>query len=194
MKKPFLSFKKTDIDFIMRSFVYALLILALLNAFQPYMADSKAEMTNAQVESLTRQTKSITAEEVTTYLETSGRPTMVVIYASWCGYCKKVMPGIYSLWKDRKINGDQMLLISRDSSAFSLSKYILSSGFGSMMGSPVILKTSKTSLSLALRPFGSSFDGGIPYIGFFAPGGQMSSEIMGYAPTNEIEEALVYLK
>jgi len=190
MKKPFIKPKKTDIDFVMRTFVYALLILAIMHAFRPYMSDSEA-YTREQVEDLARQTKGMTADDVGTYLSTSQRPTMLVIYASWCGYCKKIMPGIYSLWSDRKINGDQMLLLSRDTSVLPLSKYLLETGFDKMVGSPIVVKGgSKSSLPAVLQKYGSSFDGGIPYIGFFAPGGTMTHELVGYASSGEIAEAV----
>lgn len=194
MKKPFLSFKKTDIDFLMRTLIYALLFLAIIHAFRPYLSDSEAQLTPQNVEELARQTKSMAPEDVASYLQTSARPTMLVVYASWCAYCKKMMPQIYSLWQDRKINGDQMLVVSRDSSVYSLSKYLLSSDLNKMLGTPIILKNGAASLTAALRPLGSGFDGGIPYIGFFDAGGKLEDEIMGYTSKSDVEASLRYLQ
>jgi len=194
MKKPFLSFKKTDIDFLMRTIVYALILVAILHAFKPYLSDSKAGLTSENVEELARQTKSMTPEDVASYLQNSQRPTMLVVYASWCGYCKKLMPHIYSLWQDRKINGDQMLVVSRDSSLISLSKYLLTSDMTRMLGNPIVMKAGSTSFGAALHPLGSGYDGGIHYIGIFAPGGRLKYEIMGYTSIRELENALEHLK
>jgi thiol:disulfide interchange protein len=187
-------FKKTDIDFLMRTLVYSLMILALLHAFKPYFGESKAEPSYAEVEAFSQQVKLISPDEVSSYLNESARPTMLVVYASWCGYCRKVMPSIYNLWSQGKINGDQMLLVSIDKTIMDLSKYLLMNDMNSMLSTPIVLKNNGSGLSAALEMHGSGYDGGIPYIGFFAPGGKLITEIPGYIPENQLEFELNNLK
>lgn len=188
-------FKPSDIEFLMRAVVFSLMVMALLHAFTPYISDSKAAVSRAEVEDLARQTRLMTPEEVITYLQQSTRPTMVVVYASWCRYCKELMPHIQELWSEGKIPGDQMLLISLDEHLDKLSTYLLENRFKEMLGVPIVINSpDKSDLAKALKPLGSSFTGGIPYIGFFGANAKVLEEIHGAVGKSELEAALVHLK
>jgi len=195
MKKQRVELTTKDIDFLMRTLVYSLMILALLHAFKPYYGDTAAAPTSKEIAELSRKTTLIAPREVGDHLITSTRPTMLVLYASWCGYCKEVMPHIYELWKEGKINGDQMMVLSLDTQTNLLSDYLLTNNFNSMLGVPLMMKTGTgKTLRAVLRPTGSSHEGGIPYIGFFAPGGKLLQELPGVVQKHEIEAMLVLLK
>lgn len=194
MKTKFDFFQPSDIEFLMRALVISLLIMALLHSFKPYLGDSVAA-DRAAVEDLARQSRFMTPGEVTGYLKQSARPTMLVVYASWCQYCKMVMPSLRDLWSEGTLPGDQMLVVSLDTQLNPLAEYLLANRLDPMIGVPVILKANETSaLRKALRPLGSSFTGGIPYIGFFDKGGQLLDEVHGAVDKNELERALVKLK
>ncbi len=195
MKNTFKFFKPTDIEFLMRVIVFSLMLLALLHAFKPYLTDSTAAVSRAEMEDLARQANVMTPEEVVSYLKQSTRPTMLVVYASWCQYCKRLMPSVYELWSEGKIPGDQMLVVSLDENVTDLATYILENHFNKMLGVPITIKMdNKSALRTALKPLRASFSGGIPYIGFFGKGGRVLDEIRGAVEKNEIEAALVNLK
>ena len=179
----------------MRVVVFSLMVMALLHAFTPYLSDSKAAVSRVEIEDLARQTQMMTPDEVVLQLKQASRPTMLVVYASWCHYCRQLMPSIYQLWNEKKIAGDQMLLVSLDEQFNELATYLLENRFNRMLGVPIMIKAdNKSALRIALNPLGASFSGGIPYIGFFGKGGQMIDEIHGAVEKNDIEDALVNLK
>lgn len=179
-----------DIEFLVRTFVFSLMVLAFLHAFSPYISDSKAA-TRAEVEELARQTRLITPEEVVLHLRQAQRPTMLVVYASWCQYCKRLMPSVAELWAAGKMPGDQMLLISLDQQFYPLAEYLLNNHFQRMLGTPVIVQQAhKAALGEALQPLGAHFTGGIPYIAFFDASGHLREEIHGLVDKSTLENAL----
>jgi thiol-disulfide isomerase/thioredoxin len=187
-------FKPSDIEFTMYTFVFSLMTLALLFTFSPYFSNSKAA-TPAEIESLARQTKIVSADEVAAQLAPSVRPKMLVVYASWCSYCKRLMPGVHALWKEKKIPNDQLITVSLDEQLYPLAEYLLNNNFQKMIAVPVALRLDRQyTLSSALQPLGSTYKGSIPYIGFFGRDGKMKAEIHGAVRKRDIERALVNLQ
>lgn len=185
-------FKPSDIEFLMRTFVFALLLLAILHAFKPYWSDSKAEP--GKVEALVMQTGTMTADAITRRIAASEKPTMVVIFASWCGYCRTVMPVVHGLWKEGKLNAYQPFFISVDTGAYPLATYLLENGLDDMIPLPVIYdKQRGGNLPANMHAMGAGYQGGIPYIAFFGPRGALLDDINGAVERDEIEEMLTRL-
>lgn len=189
-----LKLKPNDVDFLMRTIVFALMLLAIMHAFKPYYTESDAA-TRQDVEQLVTQSRLIRPAQIRDYLANAQQPTMLVIYASWCPYCKQTLPAIYNLWRAGKIDSKQLLMVSVDSQATQLAAYLLDEGYTKMVGTPVMLKqNSKDEMSAILQGLGSRYAGGIPYIGFYGPDGQMRDELMGQSSAEEIESTLGALK
>ncbi len=189
-------FKPNDGEFLMRTLVFSLMVLALLHAFKPYFSDSGATTpSRAEVEALAGKATLITADDVVARIRESDKPTMLVLYASWCPYCRAMMPDIQALWEEKKFDGAHVLMVSVDKSATELAEYLLAHGYSQMVGAPVILKSNRDRLlSDALKPLYATYEGGIPYIGFFAADGSMIDQINGQVPKRDLEAALVNLK
>ena len=189
-------FKSKDIEFLMRTIVFSLLALALLHSFAPYFSDSVAgEPTRAEIENLAEKTTLITPDGVSRRLSSAKRPTMLVVYASWCSYCRGMMPVVHALWQEGKIDASQLMLLSVDKEVTTLSKYLLTSHLADMIAAPIMLKSDPDALlSDALRQNYSGFKGSIPYIGIFDADGIMIDEVMGDAPKRQVEQLIQQLK
>lgn len=190
MKQNPFSLKPSDVDFLMRTAVFALMVLALLHAFQPYLSDSEAANPR-QIATTARGMKSITATDIAKQIAESRKPTMLVVYASWCSYCKQLMPSIHEIWKENKLGAFQLLFISVDEQNYQLASYIMGNDFTTMIGTPPLVYSKDDALKIAdvLSPLGATYKGGIPYIGFFAPGGKIIGELQGLVDKDEIEDA-----
>ena len=178
----------------MRAVVCALLVMALLHAFKPYYSDAPAADQTA-IDALALKATTLSAQEVVQKITNSKQPTMLVVYASWCSYCRKAMPHIYELWQEKKLDHAQLLLVSVDSNLGTLAEYLLASGLDGMIAAPLVLEQNNSMLlSSVLQPMGARYSGGIPYIGFFTADGTYVSDILGAGSKERIADALVELR
>lgn len=180
-------------DFLMRTIVFALLFLALLHAFKPYLSDSAAANPR-EIASLARQVPMETAQGVAHRITSSQQPTVVVFYASWCTYCRQLMPALRSLWEEKKLEGYNLIFVSLDSERYPLASYLMENNLTGMIASPILYqKQDGIKLPDVMGPLGSQYKGGIPYIGFFKPGGVIADEINGLVDKEEILDSLAKL-
>lgn len=188
-------FKPGDTQFMFRAIIISLLVMAILHAYTPYITDTKAAVSREQVEAYAAQAKFIEPEAVSGFLKQSEKPSMVFIYASWCTYCRSMMPIIHELWQRGDIDGSRLLLLSLDTSATDLSNYLLENRYAEMAGVPLMVRArQKDALKATLAGFGSGFTGGIPYTGIFAPGGMLRREVQGAVSKDSVIDQLQYLK
>lgn len=90
--------------------------------------------------------------------QAKGKRAAVVIYASWCPYCRKVMPQIA---KTAKAHPGQVIAISVDKDADTLKRY-LDKNFGQIAFLPIVWDQSDI-LAKGLSRFGIKPGRGIPF-------------------------------
>lgn len=183
--------KKRDGGFLLRTIIYALLILGIINAFTPYMGKATRTPDKSEVTQLAADIGFTTSADVGAWLKASKKPAVLMVYASWCNYCKLTMPHMLNLWREKAFEGKQLLFVSVDTSPTALANYVLGHELESMIGKPVIVRASEApSLPEVLAPLGSAYGGGVPYIGFYAPGGKLVTELHGLSYKSSIKKAL----
>ncbi len=109
------------------------------------------------------------------------KPVMLVIYTSWCPYCKKLLPGVINIARNHSDKVD-VVAISIDDSPADLKNF-----FGNLKPEPpfVTYNQSNPIQQRALHGFlqnhGLQFSGGIPYMAFFR-NGEAVDEQRGMVP------------
>jgi thiol-disulfide isomerase/thioredoxin len=168
-----------DVSFVLKAVVYALLILAVLHAFKPVLApDPRAD----EVKDFAYQITSMHAGDVIEKLQhVDGKPSMLVVYASWCGYCRRMMPDIVALMREQQFNHIHPVFLSVDKHFSELSSYLVHNDYHKLV-TPYIIGDDETKhLATLLQSAGSGFDGNIPYLGIFDEHGRLVAEIEGVA-------------
>lgn len=180
-----------DIRFVIYAFVAGLLFLAALhvvNRVNP-IPNPRAAEAEAFAATLTL----LTGAEVADRLK--AKPSMLVIYASWCAACRQQMPDIVGALTEGGLGVDPVF-VSVDTNPLQLSYYLVRSDFHPTV-TPYVLKSGESAaLKAALARIGSHYDGSIPYVAFWARGGKIAEEISGFATKQALagaaKKALAY--
>lgn len=178
---------KKDVVFVFRALVYALLLLALIHTFAPKGPSAQFEVNALEVEALSTKANIISAESIEPLIKQAKTPTVVMVYASWCGYCKKIMPSIIEQQQTKRSQPVTFVFISVDRKLSDLSEYIIGHGYQKNI---TPLYVAKDNPEPALQAMGATFTGAIPYIGFFDNTGTLQKEYSGMASVSEIKEAI----
>lgn len=117
-------------------------------------------------------------------IQANQKPLLLLIYASWCPYCKKQMEALRTLQAKR--SDVDILAISIDEKPQALDQYLASQ--------PPLpfehpLYVDKKSIRQLIASYGGTFGGGIPYMGIFVDG-KMEASIGGYTSLEELESIL----
>lgn len=173
MKQP----TSRDFQFLFNAIVYGLLALAILQAYGPYFfPDPKAE----DIKAFNRKIIPIHPAEIPPLLQrTDGKPTMLVIYASWCTWCRKTMPEIVALVRKHRLDYLSPLFISVDERSDQLASYLVHQDYAGGFTPYRVQSALADGLPHALQRMGSQFEGGIPYIAFFDAQGKPVAEFLG---------------
>ncbi|MDE3059532.1 MAG: redoxin family protein [Pseudomonadota bacterium] len=185
-------FKKhsRDIRFLFNAAALALIVMAVLQAIQPYLAGPDPQA--AQIEAFTYKIVPIPAQAVPPLLhKPDGRPVMLVVYASWCPYCRVMMPDIAHLMAEGEMDGVETVFLSRDQEIRPLAAYLIHQHYDALF-TPYILSTGP--LPQLLQSMGSHFSGKIPYLAFFDGRGKLVAEFLGQADEPALRAALERVK
>ena len=162
--------QKKDIWFIINAFAVALIVLAVMHTIKPYL--EPPDPLKPQIMDYAASLKMIDAEAVPAVLASkNGKPTMVVVYASWCGYCRVKMPEIVAMMREGKLAHVNMLFLSRDKSLMELSKYLVHAGFYKDIDTYIVQNTEVSTLAGALAQRGSAFQGTVPFMEMYDANG-----------------------
>ncbi len=124
--------------------------------------------------------KNISAEEINSKIEgATGKPTIMVIHASWCGYCKKLLRNIATLKKEGSVDNAEILLISVDEDKMKLSKYLLQYNYDKVFTPYVMDSTEETKLKSMIINKGGAYSKSIPYSVIFNKNGKLAEEVRG---------------
>jgi thiol-disulfide isomerase/thioredoxin len=203
MKKP----NKKDASFILKAIIASLVIMAILHALpssqtqdhtvsQPQLV-SDAEVPvieHAQIvspETVTERLNSIRASDVLPLLkDANGRPTMLFVYASWCGYCKRLMPNVVSKLRSNQLEHMNVVFLSVDTKLTALAQYLASAGYADAFTPYVVKRNPANKLRDALQSTGSNYAGQIPYLAFYDTQGKLVSEIQGIPRAGDLIAAI----
>ncbi len=173
---------RKELHFILNAFVIALVVLAVMHTVKPYL-DPKV----AEIAVLERQFVVMDADRVVDKLQSlSGKPTMLVVYASWCGYCRQMLPDIIALMRVGALDDFNSVFLSRDWEPKKLAAYLIHSEYERLVTPYLLAPKNDDALKLALARTGSQYSGGIPYVGYFDASGGLLGEFHGVAGKEEL--------
>ncbi len=168
--------QKRDIWFVINAFTVGLVVLAVMHTIKPYL--EPPDPLKPQIMDYAATVKMVDADAAPALLKsTNGKPTLLVVYASWCGYCRMKMPDIISLMREGKLAHVNVLLLSRDKSLMDLSKYLVHSGFYKDFTAIMMRDDGAQSFSEILYGQGSAYRGTIPFLEVFDPAGKAVRQI-----------------
>lgn len=179
-KRPFISAKDIIIGGIVVIFT-ALVFgkpVPFLNAnlYAPTRSVLKQEVTDFVEHGI----RTIPVSEIIAKTELKdGKKTLMVIYTSWCGYCKTLIPNIFSLKKEGKLENTNLVFISIDKDKFELAKYLLEHDYDKFFTPYIVEKDAPDALENLILSKGHYYDGGIPYTIIFNDEGKILSTTRG---------------
>lgn len=124
---------------------------------------------------------------------TPDTPTLLVVYTSWCPFCKKLMPVIIDLATTHK-DTLNIVSISIDEDPMAIKTYI--SSLNPMPSFPTYLHSSDNERALVqafLYKSQLNFTGGIPYMALFHKGKPVQ-QFGGFVEKNVLTDALKKLE
>ena len=168
---------RDDISFLINTFGITMVIVALLIAFQPYLEnDTRLE----EVKQVERSIVSLYPSELPKMLTSkTKKPVMLVAYASWCGFCRQLMPVIAAMDMNHELDGVTPVFVAIEDQPRKLSKYLVHSNYNTIFSPYMVDHALSMQISSAMEPTGSSFNGTIPYVGFFDTDGKIVTESNG---------------
>lgn len=175
---------RKDGQFLFNTLVISLLLMAIMQAVAPLLepADVRAKWmaeTDARIVPLA-------ANDVPYMLHSRDKKTLLFVYASWCRYCRQVMPQMMDLSEDGSLDKVRLLWISIDKDRTALARY-LASYHRPLRFTPYQLAGGKTeTLTDALMPLDSSYNGGIPYMALFDTEGRLVARLAGIVGRSDI--------
>lgn len=171
--------------------ITAALLSAMLYAIGPqlrgfdlryyqYGQEARAESSNIQ---------DVGAQDLNQMLKSQHKPTLVLMYASWCPYCQKQIPDLLSLKQHYK-DKIAFIFISIDQSKAQLADYLLKHHANDGFSTYHMPDSEFSHYQTFFKQFGANFRGGIPYMGLFDATGDMVLEVPGLAPKDELKAAM----
>jgi len=180
--------KKSSLQFIFNAVIIALVLMAIMHAFAPYMGLTQDKLRHAQ--HVREQIRLIAPDEVEKRLKSpDGKPTVLVVYASWCKYCRQVMPQIVAV-AERERQNVHFLFLSRDREGLAFATYLVRNGFDLHVAPYVVDGPDAQALQDMLESRGVPYQGGIPFIAVFTPDGRFLQAFSSNIRQNSLLAAL----
>jgi hypothetical protein len=102
----------------------------------------------------------ISPAEIVKKIESSSRPFTLMVFTSWCPYCKKQVADLAALTPAQQLQIPEVLAVSTDANPVAYANYLRDK---SGVFFPMRLYAGAQSMESLLKNYGSTFDGGIPY-------------------------------
>ena len=167
-----------DLQFVFNAIVISLTVMAVLFAIKPYLGDDPRL---EDIKRLDGNIVTIHPDGMENLVKpASGKPVMLMIYASWCGYCKKMMPSLVQAIENHELDTVEPVFLSIDEQPRLLSKYLVHQGYD-ILFIPYRLEMgiSPGDFTAFIQKSGSHYRGTIPYIAFFKRDGTLYSDAVG---------------
>lgn len=182
-KRPFITVKE--------AIIASAVLLFTAIAFEKVDVEPEIPLKNvleAEVTSFNQQVKNILIAEIASKVESpDGKATMLVVYASWCGYCKVLIPEILEMKSAGKMDTINLLFVSIDKKKEKLSRYILERGYDTVFEPYILPEESLEGFDSMLMGKGIRYRGVVPYSVIFDGKGRVITEISGMLRKGQLE-------
>lgn len=134
----------------------------------------------------------ITAPQILEKVKASqGTPVVMMVYASWCGYCRQVMPRMMKLMRERKEDSlFNVLFVSVDKDMMDLGNYLVKEQYD-MVFTPYIAQTTNfRKFKDVLQRAGLKYDGRIPFIAIIDGSGSVRYQGTGNVSLQKLKDGL----
>lgn len=169
--------------------VTIVLLMAFLYLVDPWLRDMdvQSHLYSTEAQAYSETIKDMPAGQLSQLVEQQGKPSLVLLYASWCGYCQHQIPILMDLSK-RYGNQISFFYVSIDKSKTALSDYLLN---GKHDFTAYHMPSAEFGAYQAFfGQYGGNFEGGIPYMAAFNAKGEMVLEMPGMVAKEGLSEAL----
>ena len=163
-----------------------LIILVLLAAGFHYFGQGVNLRTDEAIakELVPAGMNTLQTEELRDIIKTERKPILLLIYASWCPYCKKQMEALRSIHLSNK--NLRIIALSTDREPDDLQRYLQKIP---PLPFEYPLYVGREDMRNVIRSYGGNFSGAIPYMGLFKRG-KMVAGISGYTEESELKKIL----
>lgn len=153
-----------DKHFLFWACIASLLVMAFFHAITPKPpATANAPISKADRSEARQAIRLISPVDLRQKLSTSDKPTLLVIYTSWCPYCRKIMPQLVGYHKNNQLENFQTLYISIDSESDKFIDYMAQSGYHQSFRPYLYHAPDPRSIRDITNAYHMNFNGGIPY-------------------------------
>lgn len=175
--------KKWSNGFLIAAFGF--LAISLWQAYIPYMGRL------SDVQAVRSSISEITPAELVQKLRREPHPpTMLLVYASWCGNCRVVMTYMAGVLHEHEYDDVRFIFISVDQNAAELMDYLIRNRYDGLFVPYLVQQHPQDTLVNAIASVGGRYADAIPYLMFFDRTGKMVKEFSGVASKTDIFNAL----
>ena len=170
--------KDRDINFLLNAIILALIFMAVMHAISPLVGPPDTK--GPAVAAFTKDLVPVRPADLEKKLHNKeGKPSILMVYASWCSYCRKLLPEMVSLINEKKIDGKQVFFLAVDKEPGDLSNYIVRNDYAGVFTPYITKEGTSHELAGVISMTGGHYNGGIPYLGFFNSDGKLVAESFG---------------
>ncbi len=119
----------------------------------------------------------------------AGKPTFVMIYASWCPYCKRQFPQLEEIAAEYH-DSMNFVSISIDKNPQDAVRFLADKTGNTPFGKYVYSERNIGPLVQKLGQMGAHFNGGIPFMALFSGNGKLTAEFGGLTDKKNIAKEI----
>lgn len=176
--------RERDVRFLFNTVALALILMAIMHAFAPYLEEAQLR---AEDKPPLFNTVPVTAQQMPSLMRNaSAKPTMLVMYASWCVVCRKLLPDLIAMKQDRRLDFLNTVFVSVDDVPPRLRKYLTRNNYDGNFTPYIMSNGDHRDISTTMASSGIRYQGKIPYVAFLDRNGRMVSDFVGYFPPQDV--------
>lgn len=182
--------RKEEFSFVLNAFALALIISAIIVTFAPYADYDRPDI--KEIRSIESSVMRVRPDDVPKLLVSDkGKPVMMVLYASWCSYCAKLLPRVFEMMENNELDAVTPIFISMDVQPRLYSKYLIRTRYHEKFQPIMLEEAIFNNLPEVLEEeTGSHFTGGIPYVALYNRNRKMVAELSGLVDKQAISRAV----